>query len=95
MAKRMRPVHAGEILSEDFLKPLQLSMNQLALDLRVPVTQIAELVQHRCALTRDTALRLARYFDTTPAFWLNLQSKFDLDVAENSIMRGRPRMPPK
>jgi addiction module HigA family antidote len=86
MAKRLQPVHPGEILSEDFLKPFKLSMNQLALDLHVPVTRIAELVHRRRAVTPDTALRLARYFDTTPAFWLNLQSKFDLDVAEDAIL---------
>ena len=86
MAKKLQPVHPGEILSEDYLKPLSLSMNRLALDLRVPVTRIAELVHGRRAITPDTALRLARYFNTTPAFWLNLQSKFDLDVAEDAIL---------
>jgi antitoxin HigA-1 len=86
MAKKLAPIHPGEILSEDYLKPLSLTMNRLALDLRVPVTRIAELVHGRRAITPDTALRLARYFDTTPAFWLNLQSKFDLDVAEDAIL---------
>ena len=86
MAKKLHPVHPGEILNEDFLKPLKLSMNRLALDLRVPVTRIAELVHRRRAVTPDTALRLARYFETSPAFWLNLQSKFDLDVAEDAIL---------
>ena len=85
MPKKLRPVHPGEILFEDYLKPLGLSMNQLALDLHVPVTRIAELVHRRRAITPNTALRLARYFDTTPAFWLDLQSKFDLDTAEDSI----------
>jgi len=85
MPKKLHPVHPGEILSEDCLKPLGLSMNQLALDLHVPVTRIAELVHRRRAISPNTALRLARYFDTTPAFWLNLQSKFDLDTAEDSI----------
>jgi addiction module HigA family antidote len=61
-------------------------MNQLSLDLRVPVTRIAEIIHGRRAITPDTALRLARYFDTTPAFWLNLQSKFDLDNAEDRIL---------
>ncbi len=98
MAKRLRPVHPGEILGEEFLKPLKLSMNQLALDLHVPVTRIAELIHRRRAVTPDTALRLGRYFDTTPAFWLNLQSKFDLDVAEDAILpkvrrEVRPRTP--
>jgi antitoxin HigA-1 len=85
MAKKLRPVHPGEILLEDFLKPFGLSMNQLALDLHVPVTRIAELVHCRRAITPNTALRLARYFDTSAVFWLNLQSKFDLDIAEDAL----------
>jgi addiction module HigA family antidote len=84
--KRLRPLHPGEILSEEFLKPLGLSMNRLALDLRVPVTRIGEIVHHRRAITPETALRLARYFDTTAEFWLHLQSKFDLDAAEDELM---------
>jgi addiction module HigA family antidote len=83
---RLRPVHPGEILREEFLKPLRLSMNRLSLDLRVPVTRIAEIIRERRAVTPDTALRLARYFDTTPAFWLNLQTKFDLDTAQDQLL---------
>jgi len=83
MAKKLKPVHPGEILSEDFMKPYSLSMNRLALDLRVPVTRIADIVAERRAVTTDTALRLARYFKTTPEFWLNLQTKYDLEVAED------------
>ena len=83
MAKRLKPVHPGEILSEDFMKPYRLSMNRLALDLRVPVTRIADIVAERRAVTTDTALRLARYFKTTPEFWLNLQTKYDLEIAED------------
>ena len=64
--------------------PLGLSMNRLALDLRVPVARIAEIVHGRRAVTPDTALRLARYFNTTPRFWLNLQMKYDLDLAEDN-----------
>jgi len=82
----LRPVHPGEILMEEFLKPLKLSMNHLSLDLRVPVTRIAEIIHGRRAITPDTALRLARYFDTTPAFWLHLQSKFDLDTAQDRLL---------
>jgi len=85
-SRLLRPVHPGEILSEEFLKPLNLSMNRLSLDLRVPVTRIAEIVHGRRAITPDTALRLGRYFDTTPAFWLNLQSKFDLDTAQDRLL---------
>lgn len=89
--KKLQPVHPGEILREDFLVPLELSMNRLALDLRVPVTRVADIVHERRGITPDTALRLARYFGTTPMFWMNLQSAFDLAVAtdeeEDSIER--------
>jgi addiction module HigA family antidote len=87
MARKIPPVHPGEILNEDFLQPLGLSMNRLALDLRVPVTRIAEIIAGKRAITPDTALRLARYFDTTPQFWMNLQVSYDLDVAEDRILR--------
>jgi len=83
MARKLKPVHAGEILHEEFMKPLGLSMNKLALDLRVPVTRIAEIVHERRAITADTALRLGRYFKTTPVFWMNLQVRYDLEVAED------------
>ena len=65
------------------MKPLGLSMNKLALDLRVPVTRIAEIVHQRRAITTATALRLGRYFKTTPVFWMNLQVRYDLEVAED------------
>ena len=84
MAKRLKPVHPGEILREEFMKPLGLSMNKLALDLRVPVTRITEIVHERRAITTDTALRLGRYFKTTPTFWMNLQVRYDLEVAEDA-----------
>src|SRR5271169_4003434 len=84
MAKKLKPVHPGEILSEEFMKPYKLSMNKLALDLRVPVTRIADIVAERRAITPNTALRLARYFKTTPQFWLNLQTKYDLEIAEDN-----------
>ena len=85
MAKKLKPVHAGEILREEFMKPLGLSMNRLALDLRVPVTRIAGIVHERRAITTDTALRLARYFKNTPVFWMNLQVRYDLEVAEDEM----------
>ncbi len=84
MARKMKPVHPGEILREEFMKPLGLSMNRLALDLRVPVTRIAEIVGERRGITVDTALRLARYFRNSPAFWLNLQMRYELEIAEDS-----------
>jgi addiction module HigA family antidote len=83
MARKLKPVHPGEILREEFMKPLGLSMNKLALDVRVPVTRIAEIVHQRRAITTDTALRLGRYFKTTPVFWMNLQVRYDLEVAED------------
>jgi antitoxin HigA-1 len=83
MARRLKPVHPGEILREEFMKPLALSMNKLALDLRVPVTRIAEIVHERRGITAGTAMRLARYFKNTPVFWMNLQVRYDLEVAED------------
>jgi addiction module HigA family antidote len=73
--------HPGETLREDFLAPLGLSVNKLALELRVPATRLTEIVHGRRGITADTALRLARYFNTTPKFWLNLQTSYDLAVA--------------
>jgi antitoxin HigA-1 len=83
----MAPVHPGEILREDFMAPLGLTMNKLALDLRVPVTRVAESVHERRAITPDTALRLARYFSTSARFWMNLQAAYDLDVAQDNSQR--------
>jgi addiction module HigA family antidote len=84
MSKRNRllpPVHPGEILREDLMSPLGLSINRLARDLRVPVTRVSEIVNGRRSITADTALRLARYFGNSPQFWLNLQAAYDLEVA--------------
>jgi addiction module HigA family antidote len=83
MAKKLKPVHPGEILMEDFLKPYGLSMNRVATDLRVPVTRIADIVKARRGITADTALRFGLYFKTSPEFWVNLQTRYDLDVAED------------
>jgi addiction module HigA family antidote len=79
--RQLPPVHPGEILREDLMVPLGLSINRLARDLRVPVTRMSEIVNGRRSITADTALRLARYFSTTAEFWVNLQSAYDLDVA--------------
>jgi len=81
--RKLRPVHPGEVLREEFLAPLGLSMNRLALDLRVPVTRISEIVNEKRAMTPDTALRLSIYFGTTPQFWMNLQAAHDLAVTED------------
>jgi addiction module HigA family antidote len=85
MAKKLKPVHPGEILREEFMKPLGLSMNKMAMDLRVPVTRIAEIVAERRSVTADSALRFARYFNNSPTFWMNLQSRYDLEVAQDEL----------
>lgn len=79
---KMRPIHPGEILREEFLVPLGMSAHALALELRVPAPRINDIVRERRAITPDTALRLARYFGTTPHFWMNLQISYDLKSAE-------------
>ena len=86
-SEKLPPIHPGEILREDFIKPLGISMNKLALDLHVPVTRIAEIVHERRGITPDTALRLGRYFNTSARFWLNAQAAFDLEVAQDHLQR--------
>ncbi len=81
---KLSPVHPGEILREDLMKPLGLSSNALASALRVPVTRINDIAHGRRAITVDTALRLARYFGTTPEFWLGLQAQYDLQIVSVS-----------
>ncbi|HWH32440.1 MAG TPA: HigA family addiction module antitoxin [Egibacteraceae bacterium] len=76
---KLAPVHPGEILLEEFLNPMQLSQYRLAKEISVPPRRINEIVHGKRAVTADTALRLARYFGTTPRFWLNLQAQHDLD----------------
>lgn len=85
MSKKIRPVHPGEILREEFMVPFGLSMNRMAMDLRVPVTRIADIVNEKRGITADTALRFARYFNNAPSFWMNLQTRYDLEVAEDEI----------
>ena len=80
-ARRRPPVHPGEILREELMAPLELSISTLAGELRVPIGRVREIVNGRRSITADTALRLARYFAMTPQFWMNLQIAFDLDVA--------------
>ena len=83
--KRMKPLHPGEILSEEFLIPLGLSQNKVALDIRVPARRINEIVLGRRRITADTALRLAKYFNMSAQFWLGLQMDYDLDVAMDQL----------
>ncbi len=79
----MAPLHPGEVLQQEFLKPMGLSQNKLALALHVPARRINEIVLGKRGVSADTALRLARYFDMSPQFWLGLQMDFELDVAED------------
>jgi addiction module HigA family antidote len=83
--KKLKPVHPGEILKEEFMAPLGLSMNRMAMDLRVPVTRIADIVNEKRGITAETALRFARYFNNSPAFWMNLQTRYELEVAEDEF----------
>jgi len=84
-SKKTAPIHPGEILLEEFLKPMGVSQNRLALDIRVPARRINEIVQGKRRITADTALRLAKYFDMSPQFWLGLQMDYDLDIAEDQL----------
>ena len=83
--KRLAPVHPGEVLLEEFLKPMSLSQNKLALSLGVHPRKINEIVLRKRRVTAETALRLARYFGTSPQFWLGLQADYDLDVASDEL----------
>lgn len=91
---RMRPVHPGEVLREDYLVPSRLSVNALALALRVPATRIHEIVKERRSVTADTAERLARYFGGDAASWLSLQAAYDLKTLptrDEILRRVEPR----
>jgi addiction module HigA family antidote len=81
----MRPIHPGEILREEFLAPLNMTAHALAMELKVPAPRINEIVRERRSVTPATALRLARYFSTTPDFWLNLQTAYDLKIVQREI----------
>ncbi len=83
--KKIKLVHPGEILSEEFLKPLGISQYRLAKDISVPPRRINEIVHGKRSITADTALRLARYFNTSPDLWLNLQTHFDLETQSDKL----------
>ena len=85
MSNKIPPIHPGEILLEEFLKPMGISQNKIALDIRVPPRRINEIVLGKRRITPDTALRIAKYFHMSPQFWLGLQMDFDLDVAEDEL----------
>ena len=84
--EKLPPIHPGEILREDFMKPTKLTAHRLAMALHVPATRIAEIVHERRAITADTAIRLGRYFKTTARFWLNLQTAYDLETIEEDTL---------
>ena len=84
-SKKINLLYPGEILLEDFLKPMNLSQNRLALDIRVPARRINEIVHGKRRITADTAMRLAKYFNMSPQFWLGLQMDYDLDLAEDQL----------
>ena len=83
--RKLSPVHPGEILQKEFLEPIGLSQNKLAMALHVPARRINEIVLGKRGVTADTALRLSRYFGMSPQFWLGLQMDYELDAAEDSL----------
>ena len=82
--KVLKPTHPGEVIRYDVLEPLGMSVNRLALELRVPVTRMSEIVHGRRGISADTALRLARYLGSSPRFWMNLQSDYDIRIAQGA-----------
>lgn len=83
--RKIKPVHPGEILNEEFLKPMKISQNKLGRDLGVSPRRINEIVHGKRSITADTALRLSVYFGNSPSFWLGLQMDYDLDIAEDAL----------
>ena len=84
-ARKLAPVHPGEVLLEEFLNPMNLSQNRLALAIGVPPRRINEIVLGKRGITADTALRLGRYFDMSPQFWMGIQMDYELDAAEDQL----------
>ncbi len=100
MTRRLPPVHPGEVLAEDFMKPLGLTQYRVAKDIGVPALRISRIMRGQRSVTADTALRLARYFGTSPEVWLRLQAAYDLEVAQRQIgkriereVKARPQVP--
>jgi antitoxin HigA-1 len=85
MSNKLSPVHPGEVLLEEFIKPMELSQNRLAIDIGVDTRRINEIVLGKRAITADTALRLSRFFGNSPQFWMGLQSQYDLDIAQDQL----------
>ncbi|EPD33861.1 HigA family addiction module antitoxin [Propionimicrobium lymphophilum] len=85
MSEKIPPIHPGEILNEEFLEPMRLSQNKLAVSIGVPTRRINEIVHGKRRITADTALRLGRFFGTSAQFWVNLQSRFDIEIELEAI----------
>lgn len=85
MINKLLPIHPGEVLQEEFIKPMNLSQNRLAIDIGVDARRINEIVLGKRAITADTALRLSRFFGNSAQFWMGLQTQYDLDVAEDQL----------
>jgi addiction module HigA family antidote len=85
MLEKLHPIHPGEVLLEEFIKPMNLSQNRLAIEIGVDARRVNEIVLGGRSITADTALRLARYFGVSPQFWLGLQAEYDLDVAMDKL----------
>lgn len=83
----MRAIHPGEIIKEEYLEPLNMSANALAVALRVPAPRINDVIRQKRGVSIDTALRLARYFNTTPQFWMNLQISYDIKIAKQNMTK--------
>jgi addiction module HigA family antidote len=94
MARKLLPIHPGEILREEFLLPMEVTPYAVAQACGVPRTRIERLAREETPVTADTALRLGKYFGTTPAFWMNLQARYDLEVAEDATAADLKRIKP-
>ncbi len=91
--RKMKPIHPGEVLLEDYLKPLRMSQNALAKALGVPADRISEIVRGRRGISGDTAVRLAHYFDTTPDLWIGLQADYEIETARDRLGAKLEKMP--
>ncbi len=94
MAKKLPPIHPGEVLREEFLAPMKLSAYSLAKVCGVPRTRIERLIREETPVTADTALRLGKALNTSPAFWMNMQARFDLEVAEDALAKTIRKIEP-
>ena len=85
MAKKLSPITPGDVLLEEFLKPMEISQNQLAKDINVPPNRVSQIIHGKREITADTALRLGKYFGIEPEFWLNLQVRYNMKIAQSEV----------